>query len=287
MDLEQKNPEQILCKEDFQENQLKPKITKTGSQTGAKLDLRVGRPPSKQIKIAPKPEDNDVVVLFTNYTVEGEYINDHDYLINPYKRNKVLIEEGSQWYCMCYICHSKHHVYDHVPHMNTHESICKVCKVDLGNPYMLNVHVKVHTKPCKQCTERVSYGEWDTHLEQHFQDEIEFEKGLQKKIYHVRTRRKRPKKDDDAKEECQSEDLGQSSSVKTEEDSSNNEEWSSSGSSSKRLRKRKRRITNDEDIVEVERSSRVLRSNVRKSYSETESEDIISNDLHMMRNCLI
>lgn len=45
----------------------------------------------------PKMEVKDVVVLFTNYTNEGDYINDHDYLISPYKRNKVLIEENSQW----------------------------------------------------------------------------------------------------------------------------------------------------------------------------------------------
>lgn len=45
----------------------------------------------------PKAEGKDVVVLFTNYTSEGDYINDHDYLISPYKRNKVLVEESSQW----------------------------------------------------------------------------------------------------------------------------------------------------------------------------------------------
>lgn len=45
----------------------------------------------------PKAEVKDIVVLFTNYTNEGDYINDHDYLISPYKRNKVLIEEDSQW----------------------------------------------------------------------------------------------------------------------------------------------------------------------------------------------
>ncbi|KAJ8974505.1 hypothetical protein NQ317_012996 [Molorchus minor] len=41
--------------------------------------------------------DKDVVVLYTSYTTDAYYINDHDYLVNPYKRNKVLINENNGW----------------------------------------------------------------------------------------------------------------------------------------------------------------------------------------------
>lgn len=68
---------------------------------------RIIRKKPRKVKIVPvdsaeteKKTDSygsDVCVLFTNYTTSGLYINDHDYLVTPYKRNKVLFNQNNEW----------------------------------------------------------------------------------------------------------------------------------------------------------------------------------------------
>nr|XP_023025212.1 uncharacterized protein LOC111513263 [Leptinotarsa decemlineata]XP_023025213.1 uncharacterized protein LOC111513263 [Leptinotarsa decemlineata] len=128
-----------------------------------------------------------VCVLFTNYSLDGLYINDHDYLLTPYKRNKILITENGQSFCMCFICGYKHSIDEHVVHMNLHNPKCDVCNKNFGTGYMLNLHMKNHTKPCKFCTDLVPYSEILSHEKKHKDEDLEFEKGME---------RKRKKKDD-------------------------------------------------------------------------------------------
>lgn len=71
-----------------------------------KAKPRIIRKKGRAVKLVPVdanvPEKknssgSDVCVLFTNYTTTGLYINDHDYLVTPYKRNKILINQNNEW----------------------------------------------------------------------------------------------------------------------------------------------------------------------------------------------
>lgn len=89
--------------------------------------------------------------------------------------------------CMCFLCGSKHYAEDHVHHMNLHSSTCNVCKANLGTPFMLNMHVRFHSKKCKYCTEKVLYRDLLEHEMMHVKEEAEFDSFKKKKI----SRRKR------------------------------------------------------------------------------------------------
>lgn len=54
-------------------------------------------PTASNASLHRKTESDNVCVLFTNYTMDGCYINDHDYLVAPYRRNKILVRENSTW----------------------------------------------------------------------------------------------------------------------------------------------------------------------------------------------
>lgn len=84
---------------------------------------------------------------------------------------------------MCFICGVKHPVEEHVQHMKGHMSICKLCKTNLGTPYMLNMHVRFHTKKCMYCTQKVVYGDISKHESMHLKEEAEFENEKQKKTH--------------------------------------------------------------------------------------------------------
>lgn len=68
---------------------------------------RIIRKKGKGVKLVPVQPNiverknlsvrNDVCVLYTHYTTTGLYINDHDYLVTPYKRNKILINQNDEW----------------------------------------------------------------------------------------------------------------------------------------------------------------------------------------------
>lgn len=55
--------------------------------------------------------------------------------------------------------------------------------MNLGTPYMLNMHVRFHTKKCTYCTQKVVYGEVVKHEAMHLKEEAEFEKEKEKKIH--------------------------------------------------------------------------------------------------------
>ncbi|KAG5873305.1 hypothetical protein JTB14_001373 [Gonioctena quinquepunctata] len=163
--------------------------------------VRIGKPARKprrrKVKIVPVNEneivngqkkhdknnypDREICVLFTNYSYDGSYINDHDYLVTPYKRNRILIEEKGQSLCMCFICGYKHSINEHVTHMNSHGSKCDICKVSLGTAYMLNLHMRTHSKPCKFCTQSLPYYEIPSHEKKHQEEDLMFEVEKEKK----------------------------------------------------------------------------------------------------------
>ncbi|XP_057664570.1 uncharacterized protein LOC130898958 [Diorhabda carinulata] len=146
----------------------------TDTQKGKKLKLTTVR---KEQKIPEKVQivDRELCVLFTHYTKDGFYVNDHDYLTSPYARNNLLFFEGKTRYCMCYICGVKHLLKDHINHMNSHCSTCPRCCVNLGTPYMLNLHMRIHSKSCQYCTEIVPYPLIKKHLSEHKREEEEEE----------------------------------------------------------------------------------------------------------------
>lgn len=157
-----------------------------GSQKGKKMKISTVR---KEQKVSAKVQlvDRELCVLFTHYTKDGFYVNDHDYLTSPYARNNLLTVEGKTRYCMCFICGVKHLLKDHVVHMNLHRSTCSKCSINLGTPYMLNLHMKIHSKSCKYCTEVVPLSMIQNHLSKHEEEE----KSDQDNMYKQKNKRKR------------------------------------------------------------------------------------------------
>lgn len=112
--------------------------------------------------------DREICVLFTNYSSDGLYINDHDYLVAPYVRNKLIVHEKKDTYCICFICGFKHRMQNHAKHMKIHSSTCPVCFVDVRTPYMLNLHMKSHAEPCQICLGMVPFVNITKHNKMHY-----------------------------------------------------------------------------------------------------------------------
>lgn len=97
---------------------------------------------------------------------------------------------------MCYICNTRHEVYDHVKHMSKHGALCMVCSSDLGTPYMLNIHYKAHKKPCRYCTQILPYSQIKSHEEKHIAEEEEIVEDSKKRLHSLRKGRRKVKKDE-------------------------------------------------------------------------------------------
>ncbi|XP_076253802.1 uncharacterized protein LOC143192369 [Rhynchophorus ferrugineus] len=113
--------------------------------------------PKPKTQKASTDAEKDVCVLVTNFTSTGDYINDHDYLINPYERNNILRQIDGRPFCVCLLCNSVHNSEGHVKHMQTHSSVCEVCGVDFHNVFILNMHVQTHTILCGNCNVKITY----------------------------------------------------------------------------------------------------------------------------------
>ncbi|CAG9862042.1 unnamed protein product [Phyllotreta striolata] len=135
---------------------LKDKTTKTSnrsvvSKAKGKRKVKIvpvkNFAPNQNIQIQ-RPPKSDFVLIHSTFTTDGYYLNDHDYLITPYVRDKIVLFDGSHATCICYICGNVHRVDDHMDHMKNHESLCEHCLDDFGSPYNLNMHMKKSYKTC-------------------------------------------------------------------------------------------------------------------------------------------
>lgn len=126
------------------------------------------QPQQQEIVEEHKFPDREICVLFTNYSSDGLYINDHDYLVAPYVRNKLIVHEKKDTYCICFICGFKHRMQNHAKHMKIHSSTCPVCFVDVRTPYMLNLHMKSHAEPCQICLGMVPFVNITKHNKMHY-----------------------------------------------------------------------------------------------------------------------
>ncbi|XP_066255698.1 uncharacterized protein [Euwallacea similis] len=116
----------------------------------------------------PHSDQSNVCVLYTNFTDYGDYINDHDYLVNPYRRNDLTTNHklfGNM--CICLLCGLKHASEEHIKHMQHHNSVCLVCKLNFKNVFILNLHVRSHVWHCEECGEIVTYSRHEGHHKFH------------------------------------------------------------------------------------------------------------------------
>ncbi|KAL1502754.1 hypothetical protein ABEB36_007856 [Hypothenemus hampei] len=115
----------------------------------------------------------DVFATTKTISMEGDYLNDHDYLISPYEINKLRIYKncrGSRY--LCTLCGEFHPSNKHLQHMKSHDTHCLVCKVNFGNVFVLNLHALKHNFFCNVCGEDVPYSKYSKHEYLHHQTEI-------------------------------------------------------------------------------------------------------------------
>ncbi|KAH1011375.1 hypothetical protein HUJ04_000760 [Dendroctonus ponderosae] len=107
-------------------------------------------------------------VLPTKFTSEGDYVNDHDYFISPYARNRMAsVRRKGGEHCICLLCDLIHLSSKHVEHMSAHYTKCAICCADFKNVFVLNMHVRKHTSHCKECKLSVTYARFLHHAETH------------------------------------------------------------------------------------------------------------------------
>ncbi|XP_066144629.1 titin homolog isoform X2 [Euwallacea fornicatus] len=131
-------------------------------------DENVGMYTQRALYDVPHSDQSNVCVLYTNFTDNGDYINDHDYLVNPYMKNDLTTSHkqfGNM--CICLLCGLKHASEEHIKHMQHHNSVCLICKVNFKNVFILNLHVRSHIWHCEECGEIVTYSRYEGHHKFH------------------------------------------------------------------------------------------------------------------------
>ncbi|XP_050306341.1 uncharacterized protein LOC126743346 isoform X2 [Anthonomus grandis grandis] len=134
------------------------------------------------------PLHRDVLLLFANFNVDGDYINDHDYFRSPYGTTQMVENQ----FCVCMLCGKRQLAWTHVKHMKTHETSCRLCGEQFENVYRLNLHAYSHFYYCVVCKTTVFYHSYFYHAKIHSTSYLKPINRLQMNKNAKKTENKRP-----------------------------------------------------------------------------------------------